>query len=386
MLTVIRNATVFAPEPIGVQQVLIAGGRIAALAPQVDLHGSELTVVDAEGLWLLPGFVDALTHPCGGGGEGGFQNRTREVELASFVTAGVTTPVGALGTDSITRSLDVLYGSVMALRARGLNALMYSGAYRVPAPTLTGDLARDLLLIEPVVGAGEVAISDHRSSEPTVDELRRLAADVRLGGLLAGKGGTVLVHVGDGSARLAPLRDALTAGNLPADSFYPTHSNRTRELYEEALDLARAGAFIDFTVPTMPEFIAAGEVPALDALLEGIDRGVPAGRMSLSSDAGGSLPRFEAGRLVGLQAATPAPLLDLFGRAIADHGERIAEVLAALTRNPADALGLADRGRIAVGASADLLLLDPATTTLNHVFCNGRALLRNGDITVPELG
>lgn len=221
MLTLIRNAQVFAPTPLGVCDVLVAGGKLAAIAPTIELAGEAVEVVDAAGKWLLPGFVDVLTHPCGGGGEGGFGNRTGEVNAAEFIAAGVTSPVGALGTDSITRSLEVLFGNIMSLRSAGLAPFMYTGAYRVPAPTLTGDVARDLTLIDPVIGVGEVAISDHRSAQPTLEELRRLAADTRLGGILKGMGGTVLVHVGDGESRLAPLRDALAGTDCRQTVFIP---------------------------------------------------------------------------------------------------------------------------------------------------------------------
>ena len=113
MLTLIRNAEVHAPEPRGRRDVLLAGARIAAVEADIRLEGGVVDSIDADGRWLLPGFVDPLTHPAGGGGEGGFANRTPELEAADFVAAGVTTPVGALGTDSITRRLEVLYGQVI---------------------------------------------------------------------------------------------------------------------------------------------------------------------------------------------------------------------------------------------------------------------------------
>jgi beta-aspartyl-dipeptidase (metallo-type) len=123
MLTLIRKAHLIDPEPLGFHDVLIAGSQIARVEPDIDLSGSGMNIIEAEGRWLLPGLVDVLTHPCGGGGEGGFGNRTAELEAADFLRAGITTPVGALGTDSITRTLEVLYGQVMKLpRTRSLGA------------------------------------------------------------------------------------------------------------------------------------------------------------------------------------------------------------------------------------------------------------------------
>lgn len=378
MLTLIRNARVFAPASLGTKTVLVAGHRIAAVDDAIDLHGEAVQVIDAEGRWLLPGFVDALTHPCGGGGEGGFGNRTRELEANDFIRAGVTCPVGALGTDSVTRSLDVLYGCVMGLREQGIDAHMYTGAYRVPAPTLTGDIARDLALIAPVIGVGEVAISDHRSSQPTITELRRLAADTRLGGIISNKGGAVFVHVGDGDSRLAPLRQALAGSDLPASTFYPTHVNRSRELLQEAASLTASGAWVDITASTTPELIEAGDIPALDALELLLDAGAPADRISFSSDAGGSLPRYENGEFLGLTAAGPESLLEALQLAIRDRPQHVEAVIAALTANPATGLGLHAKGRIETGADADLLLLDPEAARLTGVMCLGQWLMRDG--------
>jgi alpha-D-ribose 1-methylphosphonate 5-triphosphate diphosphatase PhnM len=61
----------------------------------------------------------------------------------------------------------------------------------------------------------------------------------------------------------------------------------------------------------------------------------------------------------------------------------VADVVAALTRNPANALGLKDKGRIHVGASADLQLLHPETGALCDVMCGGRWLLRDGILNRP---
>jgi beta-aspartyl-dipeptidase (metallo-type) len=338
-----------------------------------------VTTLDADGALLVPGFVDALTHPCGGGGEGGFGNRTGEISAETFVRAGVTSPIGALGTDSLTRSLDVLYGTTRQLRAQGLDALMYTGAYRVPAPTLTGDIARDLTLLPAVIGVGEVAISDHRSAQPTTLELRRLAADARLGGILAGRGGTVMLHLGDGPSGLQPMHAALADSDLPKNAFYPTHVNRNSALLEQAVAFTLDGGYIDITASTTPELIAAGDIPALVALERALADGAPASQLTLSSDAGGSLPVYVGGELAGLTAAGPGSLLQTLQTAITEAPDLLYPVLAALTRNPAAALRLPGLGQLAVGSAATLLLLQPDNGLLRDVCCRGRWLLRDGN-------
>ena len=377
MPIIIRNAQVYAPESRGVNNVLIEGGRILSVSSgAAGLEGELLETIDAQGRWLLPGIVDVLTHPCGGGGEGGFGNRIPELEADEFIRAGVTTPVGALGTDSITRSLEVLFGKTMELRAKGLSALMYNGSYRMPPLTLTGDVARDMLLVEPVIGVGEVAISDHRSSQPTTQELRRLAADVHLGGTLSGKQGVVFLHLGDGGAGLEPIESALAGTELPRRLFYPTHSNRNRSLLEQAAQHASRGGYADITVSTTEELIAAGDIPALDALSLALEAGAPAERLTLSSDAGGSLPLYRDGELAGLQSASPGAMLDTLTAAIG-RADTVETVIAAMTRNPARALGLARKGCIAPGFDADLMLLDSSSGSLDFVMCQGQWLLKS---------
>ncbi len=374
MLTLIRNARVYAPEPLGVCDVLLAGGKIAQIAEQIDLSGDAVSIIDADEAILAPGIVDVLTHPCGGGGEGGFANRTAEVDFATFANAGVTTPVGALGTDSTGRSLDVLYATTMQLRAMGLSPRMYTGAYRVPVPTMTGDVIRDLTHIDPVIGVGELAIADHRGSQPSSEELRRVAAETLTGGTLLGEGGVVFLHVGSGESRLALVREALSGSDLPPRVFFPTHCNRTPELLAEAIEHAQQGGYFDVTASTVPEFLAQGEVPVLDALAAAKDAGV-ADRITVSSDAGGSLPVYEGGQLTAVSRAEPGVFLDLLKTALNDGLETTKHLIAALTRNPAKALNLNNKGRIAKGCDADLLMLSHDSHGPEAVFCNGQSLL-----------
>ena len=50
--------------------------------------------------------MDAHVHNIGGGGEGGFQTRTPEIQLSKIKTAGLTTVFGLLGTDGIPRHVE----------------------------------------------------------------------------------------------------------------------------------------------------------------------------------------------------------------------------------------------------------------------------------------
>jgi len=259
-LLVLRNAEVFAPEKLGRMDLLVAAGEILAIEGTSSnawaaLDPALVETVDLAGARVCPGFVDAHVHLTGGGGESGPSSRVPRVLFSELTRAGVTTCVGVLGTDGTTRSVESLVSAVQGLRAEGLDAYAWTGSYEIPVVTLTGSVRRDMVYVDSVVGVGEVALSDHRSSQPTFDELARLAADCHVGGLMSGKAGVLHLHLGDGPRGLALVRRILDETELPARVFYPTHVNRKTRLFDEALDLARlADVFGDGTLETRERF------------------------------------------------------------------------------------------------------------------------------------
>lgn len=380
-MLLIRNAEVYAPRALGVQNLLLGGGKVLWLGAGRDLPElpaalrSVSSVIDLEGARLIPGLIDAHVHVTGGGGEAGFHTRVPPVPLTRFTSCGVTSVVGLLGTDDVARGSGELLASVYALREQGLNAWCYTGGYHVPPTTLTGGVRSDLVFIEAFLGIGEVAISDHRSSQPTFDELLRLAGEAHVAGLMTGKAGILHLHLGDGPRGLEMVRRALSESELPARVFNPTHVNRRRALFEEAVALAKAGVTVDVTA--FP--VAEGEdaYSAADAVLRYAASGAPAERLTVSSDAGGCLPCFDGdGRVckmdVGAAGALRGTLCELLAR-----GMPLEQALAPFTSNPARLLRLAGKGEIAVGADADLVSLD-ATGDVQSVIIGGAVHVRGG--------
>lgn len=373
-LTLITRARLHAPEPLGEGDLLLGGGRILAIGADIRPgSGVAVEVIDAAGRIACPGYVDSLVHLSGGGGEGGFATRTRALDPRDAIAAGVTTLIGALGTDDVTRSHADLIASCRALAVHGLSAYALTGSYRVPVRTLTGSVRDDLVLFPDIIGAGEIAIADHRGSQPDAAELARIAADARVGGMLAGKRGTVLVHVGDGAEGLALLHAVSDRHHVPTAQWHPTHINRTAALLAQAADWVARGGSVDITTSTTPELIAAGEVPAARALAMLLAQGVPVARVSLSSDGQASLPHFDAdGRLLGLEVARMDSLHAAVVEAFKSEGVALEDALSSATRSPADIWGLARKGRLAVGADADLLLLDPDSLAITATIAGGR--------------
>ncbi|MCK2184165.1 beta-aspartyl-peptidase [Halomonas getboli] len=382
MLTLLKNARLHAPEPKGLCHLLIGDGRIAAITPADDdgelpAQGPAVTVEDLEGRRVIPGLVDPLVHFIGGGGEGGFGTRTPELGLDEALSSGVTTLVGALGTDALTRTPANLLGKARELADGGLSTYCYTGSYQLPPVTLTGSVASDIAFIPEFIGLGEVAISDHRGSQPSREALTRLAAETRTAGMLAGKGGIVFIHTGDAEGGLEPLREVARHSALPLAQFLPTHINRTAELFEDGLRFGREGGRIDFTTSTTPELLADGEVPAALAVARALEARVDPSRITLSSDANASLPRFDAqGRFVGLQPGRLSSLFETLGECIERHGVALDKAIGAASTHAADALGLSRKGRLQVGHDADLLVLADDAWAIDEVWAMGRRIHR----------
>ena len=357
MLKLLTNAQVFAPEARGLCHVLIGGGRIIALGEDPDeLSSPRATVFDLDGRRLLPGFIDGHAHVTGGGGESGFKTRVPPVPLGQFTAAGVTSVVGVLGTDDTTRDTRSLLAQTRALREEGLGAWCHTGGYHVPPVTLTGSVRDDIVYLDPVIGVGELALSDHRSSQPTRDELLRIASDAHVAGMISGKAGIVHLHMGDGERGLDLVRQALQLSELPARVFNPTHVNRQKALFDEAIELAHEGSTVDITAFPVAEGEDAWAADV--ALLKYLESGAPAGQVTISSDGGGCLPVFnERGEMTQMDIGRPASLPETLRKLLVD-GAALQSVLPAFTSNVADILRLHERGRIRPGAAADLIVLD----------------------------
>lgn len=376
-LILLRNAHVFAPQDKGLCQILIGGGRILAIesADAEAPHGLALEVVDLHGARVLPGFVDGHVHVTGGGGEGGFATRIPPVPLHRFTHSGVTTVIGLLGTDDCARSVRELVATLLGLREQGLGAWGYCGGYHVPPSTITGGVRSDIAFIDPILGVGELALSDHRSSQPTLDELLRVASEAHVAGLMSGKAGIVHLHLGDGARGLDLVRRALDQSELPPRVFNPTHVNRKRALFEEAVELAKRGCHVDITAYAVEKGEDAWS--AADALQRYLESGAHPERVSVSSDAGGCLPCFDSeGRMSHMDIGTSGALLSTVQELLA-RGHALQNILPAFTSNVARLLRLPHKGSLQVGADADLIVLD-ANTHISDVMLGGRWQVRKG--------
>lgn len=315
-------------------------------------------------------------HIAGAGGEGGPATRTPEMQLSHMIEAGVTTVVGCLGTDGFTRSFESVLMKVKSLRAQGVSAWMYAGAYQVPTPTLTGDVGRDLSLIDEVIGVGEIALSDHRSSHPGTDELKRLVAHARVGGMLGGKAGIVNIHMGDAKNPFAPLYSLVESSELSFRQLFPTHINRNHYIFEDAKSYGKLGV-VDITTSSYPYF-PDEEIKPSEAVRLLLEAGVPEAHITMTSDAFGSLPLFDAeGNLLRLEMGLLSSLYNEMCDIVRHEKLSLTTALRTVTSNPARVLKLGSKGRIAVGADADICLID-SQLNLRSVIAMGQWMMRDG--------
>jgi beta-aspartyl-dipeptidase (metallo-type) len=367
LITVIKNANIYSPEALGIKHLLIAKDKIVYVGDVLPELNIEHEVMDADGAILIPGFIDGHTHLTGGGGEAGFSTRVPPVPLSRFTRAGVTTAVGLLGTDDITRSTESMVAQVYALREEGFSAYCYTGGYHLPLTTLTGSVKADIVFIEPIIGVGELAISDHRSSQPTLNELLKIASQAHVARLMTGKAGMVHLHLGDGERGLSMVEEALQTAEIPARTYNPTHINRQRFLFEQACDLAKKGCWVDVTAFETGD---VGYEPA-DALIRYMEQDLPQDKLTISSDGGGCLPDFHTdGSLKHMSFADSQSMTDIF-YALVDNSHSIERFLPFFTRNVAQLMNLHHKGRIQNGADADIIMLNK-NNRIEHVMALGK--------------
>lgn len=384
MLVIKHGTAVFAPEALGKIDLLIGGGKILAAEPGIDparLPG-HVETIDASGCVIVPGFIDGHQHFTGGGGEGGFQTRPPELQISTNFTHGVTTAVGLLGTDSLTRSVENLYAKTQAFNAEGMTAFMLTGAYWYPSPTITGSVARDLVFLQPVIGV-KLAMADSRGPHLEAKDLAELAANVQVAALVADKPGIITVHTGIKSEALDLIFEVIEKFEVRPSMFVPTHINRNDEkLSAQVLALAEKGCTVDATCNMDSPPADSPKMSAADFACMARDNGF-LGQVTFSSDAGGSLPIWNAdrSRITGMGVGTPASLLCELERLVNRKGLPFEEALMPLTSTPARLYGLGGRkGALRVGADADILVLDPDEFAIRDVIAKGAVAVRDGKV------
>lgn len=385
MIKIIKNVELYAPKYEGRKDIVLANDVIEGIYDSIKIPKDflEIDVIDGDGFIAVPGFIDSHVHIMGAGGEDGFKSRTPEISLSEFIKAGTTTVVGCIGTDGITRNLKALLAKAYALEEEGITTYCYTGSYDIPVITATENIKNDIILLQKVIGVGEVAISDSRSSQSTYSEFIKVVADTRVGGLLSGKAGIVNIHLGNGNNKMNYLFRAKEEGEIPLEQLLPTHVNRNKKLFKDAIKYAKDGGYVDLTTASDPEHLEQDEVKASNGLKRMLSEGVPLKQISFSSDGNGSLPVFdEKNQIIGVGICLPGSLYREFKDSILIEKLPLEDVLQVVTSNVAHILKLENKGLIEKGKDADILLLDKNNLEIDTVIAKGKILMKNKEVLI----
>ena len=376
-MLLIKNANVYAPESLGIKDLLIANGSIQAIENNIEKNKLFSQIWDAQEKIVTPGIIDQHVHIIGAGGKNGFHSMTPEIKMTDLISCGTTTVVGLLGTDGSSRSIKTLNAKTKSLINEGISAYMYTGYYGLDPIHLTESVKDDMMFIDNVLGC-KIALADIRSSYPTPLELVRLLKDIRVGGMLASKKGILHIHLGALTDKMDILFELVENYEFPIEHISPTHVGRTKDLFEQAIKFAKLGGMIDITTG------ASKYTDPYKSVLYALERGVDISKITFSSDGNAGLEKLDdKGKLIGFRKAPVDKNLEEVISLIKKGGVSIEDAFKIITKNPANNLGLSNKGIIKVGADADFCVFD-SDLKLMDVLAHGVLMMENYDLKVND--
>ncbi len=379
-MILIKNVEIYSPEDLGKKDILIGNNKIMKIADNISFKSMgqlDGKTIDGEGKIAIPGFIDHHIHFNGAGGEGGAKFRTPPLKLSELTQAGITSAVGLLGTDGVTRSLKDLLMKARGLEQEGISTWIYTGSYQYPSPTITESVIKDITTIDKVIGV-KLALSDHRSSHPTIDDLRKILSETRTGGILSGDAGIVNIHMGDEEAGLSPVLRAINGTDIPLNHLAPTHMSRNEKLIKESIEFAKQGGYIDITAS---DISSKDDFSIVSLVKRFIDSGVPLDQIKMSTDAGGSLPEFnEAKELIGIRKASPKSMYKSFVKLAKTDDIGIEGAVKISSTNISEQLDLQSKGMIEEGKDADIIILDSQDYEIESLISGGDLMILDGEV------
>lgn len=387
MVTIIKNVEVFAPENLGKKDVVFLFDKIEGLYDEINEINPliECDVIDGSDFIMFPGLIDSHVHITGGGGEAGFKSRTPEISVIDLIKSGVTTVVGCLGTDNICRNMNNLIAKAYGLEEEGITSYIYTGSYEIPVKTITGSIKSDFMLIPKVIGVGEIALSDYRSSNPSFEDFIKIIHEAKVGGILSNKNGVVHIHIGDSNVGLKYLFDICINKDIELSQIIPTHVNRNRDLLNSAIEYGKKGGYFDLTSSYVKGIKEEEELRISNILVEIISKGVDINHITCSSDAQGSLPIVDNnGKFTGIGIGKPSSLYNEIRELLINSSIPKSDIISLVTKNVAKILGINNKGEIKKYKDADVILVNKQNFEIKYVFSKGIKMICNGKSLVKE--
>lgn len=370
----ITGGLVLTLEGLQPRDVRVAGGSITS----IDRPVSEPGDLDATGLVVAPGFVDSHVHGALGRNFMMADPDALDVVGNFLLTRGVTSVV--MGTASLPRPefgrAVAAMAALVGRRPNGLHVLgihlegpflsqSHRGVHRTDAVRAPAADEIDGLLDD--LGSALRIVTLAPELPGALDAIRRLTA--------AG----VTVSLGHSGADGDTARRAIAAG-----------ARRVTHLYN-AVPKRTDGSLVDVALRTPEvflELIADGHHVAPPMLARTFAE-AGARRIVIVSDGSdvtglgdGPHRRWEGTDVIvrdgqsrtpgGTLAGSICPLDGSLRTLVENAGLSLEDALCSLSSVPARSIGEHGKGRIAVGADADLVLVDPATATVRATVAGGR--------------
>ena len=383
MSLTIRNARVVTPgKDLGVTTVRIEGGRIAAVGGDAGADES----LDATGLTLLPGFIDIHSHGRGGAD---FCDATDEAfakigrgkladGVTGFLATGLTRPEENLAelcrcverykklstlNSQLSTCLGVhLEGPFFARSMAGAQNPAYlmdpdaalvkrlDAISKVVKVSLAPELKGAEDCIRELTAAGIVVSGGHTEADYDCFERARKA------------GMTHLTHFCNAMMPIHHLRPTMVTGGMLADDVFVEIITDGVHLSDPMIRLSAKAKGPDRTMLITDAMCAAGEPDGMYEL-GGLKVRVEKGKATLAD-----VP-YDPKAVVSNVAGSVALYPQCFKRYVAATGLPLEEAVKATSYNQCVSLGIPDRGEIAVGKIAALVLVDaelnPRTTIVN---------------------
>lgn len=376
-------------EPIGDAVVAVENGLVTYAGPADDAPHQTGQLVDCSGCAVMPGFVDAHTHLVFAGDRSGeFARRLAGESYADIAAAGG----GILATVAATRS--AAEDELFRLASGRVRRMVQTGTTTVEIKSGYGlDLETELRLLRVARRLGDelpvtvkTTFLGAHSVPPEYRSDRHAYVDLVVTEMIPNLGGLADycdVFVEEGAFTVEEARrifDAAAERDLGARVHAEQlgHSGGARL----AAEIGAASAdHLDHVTEADAAALAAADVAAVL---------VPGASYTLRSPQAPGPTLLDAGCLVALATdcnpgtsyfESMAPILSL---AVVQMGLTVAEALEAATLGGAKSLGFDDRGQIATGARADLIVLDapsaahvpyrPGANLVRDVFIAGRSV------------
>jgi len=374
--------------------VLVGEGTIAAVGPKLEAPGGT-EVVDARGRVLLPGFVDCHTHACWAGSRyDEWERRLHGAPARDILQAGGGYPATVRAVRAETRKQ-----LASGLKPR-LDAFLREGTTTVEIKSGFGLTTDDeLKLLLAIVRAGhewpgtivptallgaavEGSLDDHVRMvvKEVLPAVAREFPDIAVDAICERDAWTVdaCVRLFEKAHKYHPLR-------VQADRF------TSLGMVPEAIRLgARSVDHLEAASKADLQLLAASRTSAVILPCAGFDSNQRYARAGFFVDAGGAVA---LGTDCGPGAAPTYSMPFAIALAVRHCGLSPAEAITAATVNAAAVLGLSDRGTIAAGQRADLVLLrhtdermlayEIGGSPVDLVVCGGRRLAPAGRTMAP---